>query len=555
MVEIRPEVALMQAYPYPKKDFADVKLDQNESGYDVPGELKQELAKSLMKMPLNRYPDSSYLRLRELIAEKEGCKPENVILGNGGDEILQMIALTYLSPKIGAITLVPTFSVYKMVCQVAGCRLEEMQFADGFAVPNIFADAVNGKVAFLCNPNNPTGTVIGKEMIEKIAKNAELVVLDEAYSEFMGWTYPITQNIISVRTLSKAFCAAGVRLGFAIAPEKLITDMERVRMPWNIGALPQKMAELLLENPEWFEGKVKETIEERGRVAKALSEYATVYPSGGNFIFAKSDRINYERLIALGIKVRCWKNLPDYFRVTIGTKEENGIFLAAVNLLGSRIDTVIFDMDGTLVDVSKSYRAAIMQSVKEFSGKNASQNGIDNLKAIPGFNNDWDVSYALAFGTNDPKKVDRLSADYKKIKEIFQLAYLGKGGEGGLRELEAPLISCEDLAALSKKYKIAIATSRPREEALWAMEKFFAGAFKPEMLVGMEDCREEKPSPEPLLEAARRAGAKNAVYIGDSGSDAAAAGLAKMPFVFIGRERRGEMLWLRNAPDLGKVML
>lgn len=555
MVELREEVALMQAYPYPKKDFADVKLDQNESGYDVPDGLKEKLADSLGRLQLNRYPDSSYLKLRELIAKKEGCKPENVIVGNGGDEILQMIALAYLSPKIGAITLVPTFSVYKMVCQMQGCRLEEAQFADGFAVPDDFAEKVKGKAAFLCNPNNPTGTVIGREMIEKIAKNAELVVLDEAYSEFMGWTYPITQNIISVRTLSKAFCAAGVRLGFAIAPENLIADMERVRMPWNIGALPQKMAELLLENPEWFEGKVKETIAERGRVADALSKYATTYQSGGNFIFAKSDRINYGRLIALGIKVRCWKNLPDCFRVTIGTEEENGIFLSAVDLICRGTDKIIFDMDGTLVDVSKSYRAAIMQSVKEFSGKNIGQNDIDSLKAIPGFNNDWDVSYALAFGLDNPDAVERNSPDYKKIKEIFQLAYLGKDGKGGLRELEAPLISCEDLLELSKKYKLAIATSRPRAEALWAVEKFFAGAFKPEMIVGMEDCDEEKPSPKPLLKAASLAGAKNAIYIGDSGSDAAAAGLAKMPFVFVGKERRGEKLWLRNPADLRKVLL
>ncbi len=545
----------MQAYPYPKKDFADVKLDQNESGYDVPDGLKRELAKSLMEMPLNRYPDSSCLKLRELIAKKEGCRAENAILGNGGDEILQMIALAYLSPEKSAITLAPTFPVYRMVCQIAGCRLEEVPFADGFVVPEDFASKTEGKVVFLCNPNNPTGTVIDRETIEKIAKNAELVVLDEAYSEFMGWTYPITSNIISVRTLSKAFCAAGVRLGFAIAPEKLISDMERVRMPWNIGALPQKMAGLLLENPEWFEGKVKETIEERKRVADGLGKYAKTYPSGGNFIFAKSAKVNYERLIALGIKVRCWKNLPDYFRVTIGTKEENGIFLAAADLLANKPDAIILDMDGTLVDVSKSYRAAIMAAVNEFSGKNIGQGGIDRLKAIPGFNNDWDVSYALAFGTNNPKEVDRQSAGYKKIKETFQLAYLGKGGEGGLREQEVPLISCEDLAALSKKYKFAIATSRPREEALWAMEKFFAGVFEPGMLVGMEDCKEEKPSPGPLLEAARRSGAKNAIYIGDSGSDAAAAKSAKMPFVFIGKERRGQMLWLRNPSDLRKVLL
>jgi len=555
MVEMRGSVAALQAYPFPKMDFADVKLDQNESGYDIPGELKEKLSEGIRNLQLNRYPNSSYSALRELVAKKEGCKPENVILGNGGDEILQMIALTYISQKTDAITLAPTFSVYKMVCQVQVCGLEEVPFADGFSVPDGFTEKAKGKVVFLCNPNNPTGTVIEREAIGKIAKNAELVVLDEAYSEFMGWTYPITENIISVRTMSKAFCAAGVRLGFAIGPEKLISAMERVRMPWNIGALPQKMAQLLLENPEWFGQKVKETIAERGRVADGLSEFAAVYPSGGNFLFAKSGRINYGRLIALGIKVREWKNLPGFFRVTIGTEEENEIFLSAARLIGGEPDTIIFDMDGTLVDVSKSYRAAIMAAVKEFSGKEVSQEDIDCLKAIPGFNNDWDVSYALAFGINDPEKVERLSAEYGKIKEIFQLAYLGKDGKGGMREKEEPLISKEDLVALSEKYGLAIATSRPREEALWAMEKFFRGAFRPEMLVAMEDCEEEKPGPKPLLKASSLAGAKKAIYIGDSGSDAAAAKEAGMPFVFVGKERRGERLWLRNISDLTKVML
>ncbi len=555
MVEIRQEIALMQAYPYPEKDFADVKLDQNESGYDIPDWLKEKFASSLKQMPLNRYPDSSYRKLRELIAKKEGCNVENVILGNGGDEILQMIALAYLSPKKSAITLVPTFSVYRMVCQMAGCKLEEASFDDDYKVPPDFAEKAGGKAVFLCNPNNPTGTIIGKEMIGKIAKNAELVVLDEAYSEFMEWTYPITPNIISVRTLSKAFCAAGVRLGFAIAPEQLVSDMERVRMPWNIGALPQKMAELLLENPEWFQAQVGKAIAERKRVEDGLRQFAKVYPSGGNFLFAESKRITYGRLIALGIKVRCWKNLPDFFRVTIGKKEENDIFLAAVDFLGNRMDAIIFDMDGTLVDVSKSYRAAIKKSVGEFSGKSIVEGDINELKALPGFNNDWDVSYALSFGIKDPKKVDRQSTGYQRIKDVFQLAYLGEDGKGGLRELEIPLISCEDLMALSKEFKLAIATSRPREEALWAMDKFFRNAFRPEMLVAMEDCKEEKPSPEPLLEAARRAGAKKAAYVGDSGSDSAAARAAKMPFVYIGKERRDEPLWLQNPADLRKVVL
>jgi histidinol-phosphate aminotransferase len=575
MIEIRKEISGMAPYPYPAPDSADVKLDQNESGYDVPVEIREKFAEELPNIKLNRYPDSSYLKLRELIAKNAGCKPENVLIGNGGDEILQMIALAYLTPGVDAITLVPTFSVYRMVCAFVGCRLEEVPLDSEFGVPQGFVEKCRGNAVFLCNPNNPTGTVIAEEIIDAIAKNAKLVILDEAYAEFMEKTYPIRENVISLRTFSKAYCAAGLRVGYAIAPEKLIEGINRVRMPWNLNVLSEMFAEILLENSEWFGQKVKETIAERERMAAALSKFAKVYQSGANFLLVRSEKIIFEKLLALGVKVRKFSYLPGFFRITIGTKEENGIALAAAELIASDFDSILFDMDGVLVDVRESYRGAIKKAAGEFAGSDVTDAQISALKAIPGFNNDWDVSYALAKGIGEPEKVNRESADYAKIKWIFQEAYLGAGGEAktgglenrerlpktsgaatvaGLREQEMPIIGKEMLLLLKKKYRLGIVTSRPREEALWAMERMFAGVFELEFLVAQEDCKKEKPSPEPVRECMRKMDAKKAVYIGDSASDLAAAKAAGIQCIYVGKERNGAKIWMKNAVDLEKVM-
>jgi histidinol-phosphate aminotransferase len=554
MVEIREEIRGMEPYPFPSGDDADVKLDQNESGYDIPDGIREKFAAELGELALNRYPDSSYAKLRGLIAKKAGCRMENVIVGNGGDEILQMIALAFLTPEMNAITIVPTFSVYRMVCAFVGCRLEEVPLNSEFGVPEGFVEKCKGKAVFLCNPNNPTGTVLTEKLIDEIAKNAELVILDEAYAEFMEKTYPIRKNVISLRTFSKAYCAAGLRVGYAIAPEKLVEDMNRVRMPWNLNVLSLRFAEILLENSGWFEQKVKGTIAERERLAGELSKFAKIYPSGANFLLVKSEKITFEKLLALGIKVRKFSYLPGFFRVTIGTGKENGLVIEAVKLVAGNFDTIMFDMDGVLVDVRESYRGAIKKAVKGFAGLEVTDTQISKLKAIPGFNNDWDLSYALAKGINEPEKVERSSVEYERIKEIFQREYLGINGEGGLREKESPLISKEALLALSKKYKLGIVTSRPREEAIWAMEGMFAGVFEPNFLVAQEDCEKEKPSPEPLLECMRRMDAKKSLYVGDSASDLAAAKEAGIPCAYVGKERDGAKLWLKDARNLGRVL-
>ncbi len=199
-----------------------------------------------------------------------------------------------------------------------------------------------------------------------------------------------------------------------------------------------------------------------------------------------------------------------------------------------KIDGIIFDMDGVLVDVSQSYRRAIMLT----SGKNPKY--VDKIKLLAGFNNDWDATYALIYGINKRlKPTARRFKKYTEVKDRFQLIYLGKNFDGLILN-EKRLINFSTLSALAKIYKLGIATSRPRQEALFALKnlgliKFFDERF----IVAQEDAKREKPAPDPLLEAKNRLGVKQPIYVGDSVNDVIAAKKAKMPCVYIGDQKLG----------------
>ncbi|MBI5223239.1 HAD-IA family hydrolase [Candidatus Micrarchaeota archaeon] len=216
-----------------------------------------------------------------------------------------------------------------------------------------------------------------------------------------------------------------------------------------------------------------------------------------------------------------------------------------------KFDAIIFDVDGVLIDVSQSYRIAIIRTVKQFSGKQISNADIDLLKQTPGFNNDWDASFALNKEITDPKQVDRTSDEYKKMKDYFQSQYLGE-----LIFKEKSLIDLKTLELLSSKgLKMGVATSRPREEAFIALRT--AGISPKYILernvVAQEDAP-EKPSPEPLLLAKKKINATNPVYVGDTSSDKLAAERAKMPFIYCKKNPQIELMEIENVNQLIDVI-
>lgn len=214
------------------------------------------------------------------------------------------------------------------------------------------------------------------------------------------------------------------------------------------------------------------------------------------------------------------------------------------------IDAVIFDVDGVIVDVSQSYRKAILKSVEIVTGKVLGSEDIERLKAIPGFNEDWDVSYALAYGVEQPLREEtRMAPEYKRLKDVYQMLYLGRelfekcygrappelpdGTETELVKRDRLLLREETMQELSRMgLKFGVVTSRPRFEALVALAPL-KGYFGASAIIAKEDCDKEKPDPKPLLLAKERLGCASPIYVGDNISDALAAKAAAFPCVCI----------------------
>jgi len=194
-----------------------------------------------------------------------------------------------------------------------------------------------------------------------------------------------------------------------------------------------------------------------------------------------------------------------------------------------KCDLVVLDIDGVMVDVSESYREAIRQAVAAVAKKAVTNADIAAMKRIPGSNNDWDVSYALAYGATDFSAIDRASAAYANVKDAFQAVYRSQK----LYERDRMLVREETLAAIAARAKLAVVTSRPRDEALSALRAFIPKYFSERLIVALEDCAFEKPRPEPLLLAKERAGASSVLYVGDTVNDAQCAKNAGARFVSV----------------------
>lgn len=320
------------------KEIAAIRLDANENPFNLFSELKEEFVSKIEDLDMNRYPEIDNMCLTEKIAEYAGVKHENVICGNGSDEIIQIIINCFVERGDYVVMPSPTFSMYGIFTQIAGGIAVEVPTDENFNIReeeliNI-ANEKRAKIIFICNPNNPTGTVTGREIILKILNcTNSIVVVDEAYYEFLGQTVVdeinINSRLIVLRTLSKAFALAGARIGYGIASKETIEVISRVRAPYNISSLSQTLGILFLENINRVRGKIEEIKKERSYIIEQMEKIdkIKVYPTGGNFVLIKTDRA--EAILAactdVGIALR---GFPDScnnscIRITVGKREEN----------------------------------------------------------------------------------------------------------------------------------------------------------------------------------------------------------------------------------------
>ena len=290
---------------------------------------------------VNRYPDPQQRSLKAILAKQKGVKVNQVLFGNGSDEVLDLIFRAFCEPKEdNIITLPPTYGMYKVLASINNVENREVILTADFE-PDVAAilgvmDA-NSKLLFLCSPNNPTANSFSSDKIVKLLNNFKgIVVIDEAYIDFSkaeSWISKLGayNNLIVTQTLSKAYGMAGIRLGICFASEEIIAILNKIKPPYNVNELTQKSALDRILNVAKVKQEVVDILKERALLSKALLQLnfvKKVYDSDANFVLAKVDNATsrYNQLLKKGIVVRNRTTQPlceNTLRFTVGTKQEN----------------------------------------------------------------------------------------------------------------------------------------------------------------------------------------------------------------------------------------
>jgi len=338
---IRNDIKQLAAYHVPDASGL-IKLDAMENPYPLPDTLRDEWAKHIRDLNINRYPDAEMDELRQTIADRDGLQTNQVLPGNGSDEIIQM---ALIAADQGACAIPqPTFVMYEIISRwlkrpVAGVPLEKDFSLNADAFLRVCARE-KAAIAFLACPNNPTGNLWPRAVIQQIAANFRgLLIIDEAYHPFADDTYTdlIAPNVIVLRTYSK-LGLAGLRLGYALGHPETIAEINKVRLPYNISSPGQASARFFLEHFHVFEEQAEKICQERRRLAVILARMAHVdtYPSQANFILLRVANANvvFEALKQKGILVKNMHTagglLENCLRVTIGLPEENDQFVKSL---------------------------------------------------------------------------------------------------------------------------------------------------------------------------------------------------------------------------------
>ncbi len=322
-----------------KKQLANTKLNQNENPCDWDEEVKEIAASFCKSRPWNRYPSFIPERLKESLARYTGVAPKNIIAGNGSNEMLLILLLSFVNKSSSAVICTPTFTVYNLLVRGIGGDVKVVNLNEQlqYDVPAICsAVEVNpSAVLILCSPNNPTGSTLSKQQILAILEvHRGILILDQAYIEFGGYNavelidkYP---NLIITRTFSKALGAAGLRVGYIIAAEQVIAEINKIKLPYNINFFSEYVATLILENRTKIDAGVEKTLAQRQEMFQYLSQlpFDNVYPTDANFILVRTPKKQqlFDYLVSNDILVRdvsSYDLLENCLRISIGTVEEN----------------------------------------------------------------------------------------------------------------------------------------------------------------------------------------------------------------------------------------
>ncbi|MEZ5345947.1 MAG: histidinol-phosphate transaminase [Pyrinomonadaceae bacterium] len=337
---VRENIKALKPYSSARSEFsgtAEIFLDANENSFGSP-----------FPENFNRYPDPMQVKIKEKIGRRESVFSDGIFVGNGSDEAIDLLFRVFCRPKIDNVLICPpTYGMYEISAAINDTEVKKANLTEDFEldpqVINSVADP-NTKLLFICSPNNPTGNSLDREVIlEIIRKFNGIVVIDEAYVHFSGKPGFISEienfeNIVVLRTFSKAWGLAGLRVGLAFANPDIIDLFNKVKPPYNVSEIAQRAILEALENEESAAEMISAVIKQRAILAEKLSNLKFVkkiYPSDANFILVKTDRADaiYELLIAEKIVVRNRSRVEmceGCLRITVGTEEENNSLIRAL---------------------------------------------------------------------------------------------------------------------------------------------------------------------------------------------------------------------------------
>ncbi|NNE31183.1 MAG: histidinol-phosphate transaminase [Winogradskyella sp.] len=338
---LRDNIKSIKAYSSARDEYQDASakmafLDANENPFTT---------------AVNRYPDPQQSKVKEQLAEIKGIETSRILLGNGSDEVLDLLFRAFCEPNVdNVITLPPTYGMYKVLAALNAVELKEVLLDSNFQpkVEEIIAEQNNkSKLLFLCSPNNPTANSFDADKIERLIKDFNgVVVIDEAYIDFSdqeSWVSRLNEfpNLVITQTLSKAYGLAGIRIGICYASEYIISVLNKIKPPYNINQLSQDKAITRLSNLGKVKQEVNSILKERHRLLQqmdGISIIKKIYPSDANFILVKVDDANkrYSQLIEQGIVVRNRTSqalCQNCLRFTVGTSSENDKLMSVLKNL------------------------------------------------------------------------------------------------------------------------------------------------------------------------------------------------------------------------------
>ncbi len=526
---IKPKKAVENIQPYDTPKYAhlcNLKLDSNENPYGASKEVLYAL-KELNNAQISRYPH--YGELIDKLAQKFTLNDRQILATNGADEALSVIIGTYLDNDDELLCFKPTFSMPKIYTMCSNGIFKSVDYYTKWVFD---ADKlINGvsektKIIYVTSPNNPTGECAALNDIEKILQKFPSValILDVTYINFAHNApdyYSLVKkydNLFIVKSFSKDFGLAGLRLGVILSQEQNIMQCKKVISPYSVNAAAICAGMAALNDIE-YEKFIKEQIKcSRETLMQGLLELGfKPYKSEANFVlcdFGNYCDFVYWKLKTSGILVRDFKNsdiLKNCLRITAPKVEDLSKIFDALQ----KKDMLVFDLDGVVFDVSNSYRLAIKETFRHFALKELSDKEIQEAKELGGLNCDWDLTKFLL-------NKHGVEVELEDVIKVFQDMFFNPNKEGskGIIDNEKLVIQPQIFERLSKYYDFSVFTGRPKDEAIYSLEKF--GILKYFCKIISQDDLEKdkrKPHPEGLNRIKRETIYNNICYFGDTIDD------------------------------------